>query len=168
MKRDYSSGVNDTVMFFEGVEIEKTPAHGMHTLFVVGLHTVETILEQLNGHQHIYLGANKSYAGSAAHWMELVHKLADTTDCWITLDFPIDEYRNVIMHLKGTMKKFIPMISIEMPWIESTGYNTCIKIDDEGIDFSNPGVWVHRLNTLLTDQTLTRWDDYSKDTPLEK
>ena len=38
MKRDYESGVSDTPIFFTGVEVEKTPAYGMKTLFVTGTH----------------------------------------------------------------------------------------------------------------------------------
>ena len=37
MKRPYESGVNDTAIFFTGIEVEKTPAYNMQTLFVVGL-----------------------------------------------------------------------------------------------------------------------------------
>ena len=36
MKRDYDNGVKDNVVFFVGNEVEKTPAHMMRTLFVVG------------------------------------------------------------------------------------------------------------------------------------
>ena len=38
MKRDYEQGVHTDITFFTGVEIEKTPAYGMKTLFVVGVH----------------------------------------------------------------------------------------------------------------------------------
>jgi len=45
MKRDYESGVADNITFFTGVEIEKTPAYGMKTLFIVGVHDPYTILD---------------------------------------------------------------------------------------------------------------------------
>ena len=38
MKRDYNSGISEDVTFFVGTEIERTPAFGMRTLFVVGTH----------------------------------------------------------------------------------------------------------------------------------
>ena len=38
MKRDYKDGVATDITFFTGVEIEHTPAYGMKTLFVVGVH----------------------------------------------------------------------------------------------------------------------------------
>ncbi len=37
MKRDYADGVTDSAELFIGTEIEKTPAYGMKTLFVVGI-----------------------------------------------------------------------------------------------------------------------------------
>jgi hypothetical protein len=38
MKRDYKSGTLDNVILFTGLEIERTPAYGIQTLFVVGIH----------------------------------------------------------------------------------------------------------------------------------
>ena len=36
MNRDYDDGVKDDVVYFTGYEVEQTPVHGEHTLFVVG------------------------------------------------------------------------------------------------------------------------------------
>ena len=49
MKRDYADGVKDDVEFFFGVEIEHTPAYGMDTLFVTGVHPIWEIEEKLAG-----------------------------------------------------------------------------------------------------------------------
>ena len=45
MKRDYKSGTLDNITFFTGVEIEKTPALGMKTLFVVGVQDPYSVME---------------------------------------------------------------------------------------------------------------------------
>ena len=45
MKRDYESGVSDTPIFFTGVEVEKTPAFGMKTLFVTGTQDYNEIIK---------------------------------------------------------------------------------------------------------------------------
>ena len=37
MKRDYKDGVREDITVFTGIEIERTPAYGMKTLFVVGV-----------------------------------------------------------------------------------------------------------------------------------
>ena len=39
MKRDYDTGEANDITFFTGVEVEKTPAFGMKTLFVTGIQT---------------------------------------------------------------------------------------------------------------------------------
>ena len=45
MNRDYVDGKHDDVVFFFGREVEKTPAFGMQTLFVVGTPPLEEILD---------------------------------------------------------------------------------------------------------------------------
>ena len=44
MKRDYNTGEQEDVIFFEGIEVEHTPAFGMQTLFVTGVQPFEQIL----------------------------------------------------------------------------------------------------------------------------
>ena len=44
MIRDYKTGEKDSVTYFTGVEVEKTPAYGMKTLFVVGLQDPEDVM----------------------------------------------------------------------------------------------------------------------------
>ena len=61
MKRKYESGIADNVSFFTGIEVEKTPAHGMDTLFVTGLQSCDVIQEKLEDRQHIFFGANHSF-----------------------------------------------------------------------------------------------------------
>ena len=45
MKRDYETGESADVRYFVGVEVEKTPAHGMRTLFIVGFEHPDTIID---------------------------------------------------------------------------------------------------------------------------
>jgi len=45
MNRDYATGKADSITVFTGVEIEKTPAFGLQTLFVVGVLAPETIID---------------------------------------------------------------------------------------------------------------------------
>ena len=48
MKRDYTTGEITDVQFFIGTEVEHTPAFGMKTLFVTGVHPAEEIALNLN------------------------------------------------------------------------------------------------------------------------
>ena len=56
MKREYSSGTSEDVIYFTGFEVEKTPAFDKDTLFVVGCRPLEEVLEQAKKHyvDHIY------------------------------------------------------------------------------------------------------------------
>ena len=49
MKRDYHSSnkknnIQEGITYFQGVEIEHTPAYGMDTLFVVGMQDPEEVI----------------------------------------------------------------------------------------------------------------------------
>ncbi len=61
MKRDYTDGVKEDVIYFIGKEVEHTPAYGMKTLFVNGVQPVEDIALNLQGCEHIFFGANHSF-----------------------------------------------------------------------------------------------------------
>ena len=50
MKREYSSGTKEGIIYFTGFEVEKTPAFDMDTLFVVGCRPLEEVLEQAKKH----------------------------------------------------------------------------------------------------------------------
>ena len=54
---------NQPPKFFKGAEVEYTPAHGLVTLFVVGIQNVDDILKYADSNdcKHIYLGANQSF-----------------------------------------------------------------------------------------------------------
>ena len=79
MNRDYTTGTADNASFFVGVEVEKTPAYNMKTLFVVGLHSPE-IIEKLadeRGIKHIYIGANHSFnTSNIMTWEALAKSLS--------------------------------------------------------------------------------------------
>ena len=63
MKRDYKDGVREDITVFTGIEIERTPAYGMKTLFVVGVANEQMITElaKNNDCKHIFFGANHSF-----------------------------------------------------------------------------------------------------------
>jgi hypothetical protein len=159
----------DHVNFFTGTEVEKTPAFGKQTLFVVGVQSVNDIAEHLQGCEHIFFGANHSFHPDNnlewARWEGMIgHFLERGYLC--SLDIPVKcvedfndtglcEYRN-----------FVPQIRISIPYVKLWNYNTMIKIDDKDFDATNPGVWTHSLHSLMSRRTFTDWDQYNKDTPV--
>ena len=171
MKRDYTSGVADSITFFTGVEIEHTPAYGMKTLFVVGVHDPYVIIELARNNQckHIYFGANQSFHTKGTNdiegwrpWEDMIKACLDV-DVWCTLDFDVSETEGLLESGLTENRRFIPQISVKLPYINQLGYNATLKIDDKDFSATNPGVWCHNLQDLLGRDRFTDWDQYGKD-----
>ena len=171
MKRQYDTGVDDSITFFTGIEIEKTPAYGKQTLFVVGVKNPKDIIKLAtkNKCDHIYFGANQSFPKLDIHdaegwdqWQEMIHGCLDA-DYWCTLDLDIVCAEGLAESALVNHRRFIPQISVKLPYLTQLGYNATIKLDDKDFDATNPGVWCHRLNELTTFETFTDWDQYGKD-----
>ena len=168
MERDYESGTADTVTMFEGCEVEHSPAHGMKTLFVVGLQDVTEIRKAvINGNiQHIYFGANQSFTPvdfeEWERWESMIKYFLDA-DSWVTLDLDLSYAEQLHETCLTESRRFIPMISIKLPYIGLFNYNTTLKIDDTGFDATNPGVWCHSLHELMDRNNFTSWDKYGED-----
>jgi hypothetical protein len=174
MKRDYAQGEHNNITFFVGKEVEHTPAFGMLTLFVTGVHTVEEVQNALNAHralggypiEHIFFGANHSYdpKDNLEHqrWESMIqHFLKKEILC--SLDIPMSQVEE--FHEGGLCEydNFIPQIRVPIPYIKLWNYNTMLKIDDKDFKATNPGVWSHSLHDLQDRSKFTGWDKYSND-----
>jgi len=166
MKRDYTTGETDDAVLFIGTEIERTPAYGMKTLFVVGHdHSVKMLTDacESNGINHVYLGANHSFDGNDIEaWDDLSKELIDA-GLLVTLDFDVKYVLNVLEFTVSSDDRFIPQISVKIPYITLFNYNACVKIDDKDFRASNPGVWVHQLHDLMDRSRFNDWSKYGKD-----
>jgi hypothetical protein len=171
MKRDYEQGQSDRVVFFLGREVEHTPAFGMETLFVTGLHStseIETWLDKvtMKNVRHIFFGANHSYdpATPLEHdaWEKMIQYFLDK-DYLCSLDIPINQVEE--FHEGGLCEydNFIPQIRVPIPYIKLWNYNTMLKIDDKDFKATNPGVWSHSLHTLMDRSKFTDWSQYKND-----
>ena len=175
MKRDYSTGVETDIIFFTGTEIEKTPAFGMKTLFVVGVHdpyvVMESYIDESKHIKHIYFGANQSFQTNGVNdaetwrpWEDMIYVCLDAEDgFWCTLDFDLRETEGLLESGLTEKRRFIPQISVKLPYIQQLGYNATLKIDDVDFNATNPGVWCHNLQDLLGRDRFTDWDQYGKD-----
>lgn len=165
MKRIYDTLIpTDTATMFIGEEVEHTPMKGQPTLFVVGIQSLETVIETLQYHelQHVYLGANQSFVPDDA-WEDLVKGLLNE-GFWVTLDFDVQEVEWIHECLFTEHNRFIPMISVKLPYIDLLGYNACLKLDDKDFDATNSGVWTHQLHDLKDRRVFTDWSKYTQDT----
>jgi hypothetical protein len=160
-------GFNNEVKFFYGTEVEHTPAFGKRTLFVVNLQSINKIAERVLGCDHIYFGANMSFPRRPTYheyqsWHAMIEYFLER-DYWCTLDMDVDSLDEFHDGNLCEYRRFIPMISVKLPYTKLFNYNTVIKIDDRDFDATNPGVWCHRLHDLMDPYKFTDWDQYTKD-----
>jgi hypothetical protein len=171
MKRDYKSGVSEQVTVFTGTEIERTPAYGMKTLFIVGIMDSQVIchLAKMQSCTHIYFGANQSFPkleiNDAAGWQPWELMIQDCLDAgyWCTLDLDVAQAEGLLESGLTENRRFIPQISVKLPYLNQLGYNATIKIDDKGFEATNPGVWCLPIGAITQRKYFTNWDEYSKD-----
>lgn len=161
---------HDAVKFFVGTEVEHSPAHGLKTLFVVGLQDVTEISLAAKQHacDHIYFGANQSFPKITTNdqiwfdWEDMISALLKNHYI-CTLDIDVTQVEGLCESGLTEHDNFIPMISAKMPYIRLLGYNATLKIDDRDFRASNPGVWCHSLHDLQDRSRFTSWDLYNKD-----
>lgn len=168
MNRDGHTAVS----FFIGTEIEKTPAFGLRTLFVVGLQDPQIVLQEFhnNNCEHIYFGANHSFPPLAINdgdgwreWEYMVRTCLEKLPGYCTLDLDINQAEGLLESSLVEFINFIPMISVKLPYIRQYGYNATLKIDDKDFAATNPGIWCHSLHDLQKHEVFTHWAEYTKD-----
>lgn len=164
------------VDFFVGDEIEHSPVRGHRTLFVVGIQDPDAIAWQIGEHDravrspitHVYFGANHSFpqlsfADAAwADWERMIQSMLDR-GFWCTLDLDVTCVEGLAETGLTESPRFVPMISVKLPYIALLGYNAVIKLDDRDFAATNPGVWCHELHDLMSRERFTSWDQYGQD-----
>ena len=173
MKRDYSTGVTEGITFFVGTEVERTPAHNMKTLFVVGVHDPYVVMDMARKNEctHIYFGANQSFGTEGVNdvatwrpWENMIYVCLDADDgFWCTLDFDVSEVDGVLESGLTEKRRFIPQVSVKLPYLTQLGYNATIKLDDIDFEATNPGVWCIPIGALTQRKYFTNWDEYGQD-----
>jgi hypothetical protein len=168
MKRDYTDGVADEVIFFIGNEVEHTPAYGMRTLFVTGVQSTDAIATNLQGCEHIFFGANHSFNPAFndydtwKSWENMIEYFLNK-DYLCSLDIPLSAVEQFNDGGLNDYNNFIPQIRVPIPYIKLWNYNTMLKIDDKDFKATNPGVWSHRLHDLQDRSKFTDWSQYKND-----
>jgi len=177
LKRDYKTGTADNITFFTGVEVEKTPAFGLKTLFVTGVQDIYLIEKHFLDEEceHIFFGANHSFnpgvdfpkdADAWDEWDDTIRYFLDK-NILCSLDLPLSHAEALLESGMIERENFIPQIRIPLPYIKQYNYNTMIKLDDKDFNATNPGVWCHRLHNLMDDQKFTDWSKYGLDKVIE-
>jgi hypothetical protein len=161
------------VVYFTGYEVEHTICYGMKTLFVVGTPALKEILTKAKEQEvkHIYFGTSQSFNpkamthGEYKAWDDVIFGCLKS-DYWVSLDFGVEHIEGVIESGYSEYAKFVPMISVKLPYINQLNYNATLKLDDITWGKTNPGVWTHHLHSLMSKDKFTYWDQYTQDTKL--
>ena len=182
MQRVYEHGkVRDDVTFYVGLEEDKTPAFGRKTLFVVGLHDPDKVIKyaNTNGCSHIYFGANQSFdpvtpqsVSCGEKWKpwedwEKMIKPALEANFWVTLCLDVKHVEAMHESFLCEFRRFIPQISVQIPYVQLLNHNATLKINDKGFEASNAGVWNHSIHHLTDPAIMTDWDAYDCDQIIE-
>jgi hypothetical protein len=161
------------VVYFTGYEVEHTICHGMFTLFVVGTPPIKEILTKANeaNVKHIYFGTSQSFNPQSISqkeykaWDEVIIECLKA-DYWVSLDFGVEHIEGILESAYNEYPRFVPMISVKLPYINQLNYNATLKLDDRTWGSTNPGVWTHHLPSLMSKDKFTYWDQYTQDTTL--
>jgi hypothetical protein len=161
------------IIYFTGYEVEHTACHGMKTLFVVGVQPVDEIIRRARAENinHIYFGTSQSFPNLNVNdyeawttWETMIRACLDE-DFWVTLDLDVSQVEGLHESCLTERNRFVPMISVKLPYISLFNYNTTIKLDDRTWGDTNSGVWTHQLHDLMSKDKYTHWDQYTQDTP---
>jgi hypothetical protein len=168
---------HEATSFFVGNEVEHTPAYGMPTLFVVGVHDPQTVLSLIKNYHrsidHIYFGANQSFpaldTNDGEGWRDWEFMIQTCMDqgYLCTLDLDVAQAEGLLESGLVEYRNFIPIISVKLPYIKQLGYNATLKIDDKDFQATNPGVWCHSLHELQKREVFTDWSKYTQDEVLK-
>jgi hypothetical protein len=160
------------IVYFTGYEVEHTICYDMFTLFVVGTPPLADILHQATlGEEkvkHIYFGTSQSFNPKSISqeeykaWDEVIIGCLKA-DYWVTLDFDVKHIEGVLESGYNEYPRFVPMISVKLPYINQLNYNATLKLDDNTWGATNPGVWTHQLHNLMSKDKYTHWDQYTQD-----
>ena len=159
------------IEFFVGTEVERSPAFGQRTLFVIGVQDSTDIIAEARRHActHIYFGANQSFPrleiNDGDGWRLWETMITDCLDLefWCTLDLNVACAEGLLESSLVELHRFIPMISVKLPYIRQLGYNATLKLDDRDFAATNPGVWCHSLHALQRRSVFTDWSKYTQD-----
>lgn len=173
---------HEQVKFFVGAEVEQTPAYNKKTLFVSGPQSLSDIEKYAEEYRtpHIFLTANRcfdslSFDGNyhwvgdtpASHWVDQVEHLLNK-GYMVTVDYPAHKHAMVLKvfpQYVWSSRNFVPLASVQLPYISTTSQNLTIKIDDVGFGDkgTNPGVWCFNHKELTDNNRFTSWGQYDDD-----
>ncbi len=169
--RPYKDGTHNDVVYYVGVNVEKTLAYGHQTLFLNEVRPGKMVIDIAHdrGCTHIYIGAGGSFRPVGADGWDVYSVLvAELTEAGflVTMEHNLTQSEWFLESGFSENNMVIPVLSIEIPYIMQYGHNSCLKITDKSFDATNPGVWVHSYNDVTKPEAFTHWSRYKDDLPV--
>lgn len=171
MKRPYKDGVHDDVVYYVGVNVERTLAYGQKTLFLNEMRPFQIVIDIANDREctHIYIGAGSTFKPTTTEqWTEydvLVEGLT-AAGFLVTMEHNLTQSAEFLECCFADNNMIIPVLSVEIPYISQYGNNSCLKISDKSFGETNAGVWVHSYNDMTKTDAFTHWSKYKDDLPV--
>lgn len=171
MKRPYKDGTHDDVVYYTGVNVERTLAFGHKTLFLNEPRPAQVVIDIAKDREctHIYIGANGTFKPkSNDEWSAYDVLVEEVTAAGflVTMEHNLTQSAWFLDACYADNNMVIPVISVEIPYISQYGNNSCIKITDKSFGETNPGVWVHSYNDITKTDAFTHWSKYNEDLPI--
>lgn len=146
------------------VEQENTPAKGAKTLYVVGRnHDKDELLEmsRLHGCGQIRFGARGSFAPNTneewIEWDKFVSYFLNQ-NIFISVELDVKYAEEMLENGWTEHNNFIPLVTVNLPYINQLGYNAVVRIADNGKK-TNTGVWCHQLHDLMDRSKMSRTNE---------
>ena len=165
MKREYTSGVDEGVEYFVGVEIEHIPSYGLKTLFVatptIDLNQISSLVDK-HRVDAVYFGANHVYRAkeNVVDNVNIFQFASDNPEKKVIIDIPPGKWNDYQCGWKVVPSNIIFMVSCEVRYANKN--NVFVKIDDSGFRGTNPGVWV--IDPRSETVKFNDWEKYGNDT----
>lgn len=171
MKRKFETPDDKDVVYYIGINAEKTLAYGLNTLFINELRPASIVAAVAADREcdHIYIGANGTFKPTLdKHWDEYFALATELTKAGFLVTIEHDLTQSARFLETGFVENnmIIPVLSICIPYIAQYGNNACLKISDMGFNQTNPGVWVHSYNDITKTKSFTHWNAYKNDKPV--
>lgn len=130
---------------YMGYEAEKTLAHNTWTLYVEGIELDSSKIQSAMDHnniKHIRFGYNDSFLvanhGEFVAWETMISSFLKL-GYLCTLEFDNSYYGELLEMGLNEYHNFIPVVKLDLSYIDQLNYNATIKIANE--NNSNPGIW---------------------------
>jgi len=139
------------MMYSLGREVDNTIMKGVETLFVHGWQPKEEILARAlnNKVHHIHFtNFNPGNRNQFNLWADLLKELLAVKDLYISLEFTPNYCSDIINMECNNSNNFIPILNFIIPDLAEYNENTCYKINDKYLTYSNDGIFSESIEKM--------------------